>query len=80
MESPKNREDKVPTRHLTPQNQTPSSRNALHLSFWPKYTHGNSQTTQSITKVIGYSPLSDDNILLLKTTFTEHGEAQRVPT
>lgn len=55
MESPDNRDDKAPTRYLSLPNGIYKVRNGLHLiELLVKWSHGNLQATQAITKSIGY--------------------------
>ena len=83
MESPNNRGDRAPTRHLLPPNETFRAWNELHLiELLAKGTHGNLQITQAIAKTIGCFPQSDGKTLLLKTVstyLTGHGEVKLVP-
>lgn len=71
MESPNNRGDKAPTRHLLPPNETLVSRMGyIYSNYWPKGPQAKPQTTQATAKAICFSLQTNDNTLLLKTTST----------
>lgn len=55
----------------------------IQLSCWPKGSHGDLQTTQTVAKTPSCSPQTDREAPLLKTTATQlikHGEIQLAPT
>lgn len=53
----------------------------IQLSFQPKGSHENSQTSQAIVKAVSCSPQTDSKGLLLKTMcLTENGGVELVST
>lgn len=83
MESPDNRDDKAPGRHLLLPTESSSSRNELHLiELLAIRPNKKPQTSLPIAMAVDCSPQMDGRALSLKTTpafLTEYGEAELVP-
>jgi len=55
--------------------------NCIQLTYWPRDSHGNPQTTQAIGKTMSYSSQTDSSAPFLRTTqHSENEEVLLVPT